>query len=79
MNVRNLILFNYPTVNFRCKIDDFREKLLEKGYVVVLDDKEVFVGILSLSDVVRNPKKDLMYCFLVHDKNYNQLLINHIC
>ena len=62
MEIEKYILNSYPTVNPFTATILLEEKLLEKGYVVVIDEENKFHGILTTCDLIKRPHKLIIDC-----------------
>lgn len=62
MEIKNYISKLYPTVRPFDGVNSIEEKLLEKEYLVVIDDDEKFHGILTPFDLIKRPHKIVIDC-----------------
>jgi len=62
MEIEKYILNSYATVNPFTATILLEEKLLEKGYVVVIDEENEFHGILTTCDLIKRPHKLVIDC-----------------
>ncbi len=63
MEIKNYILKLYPTVHPFDGVNSIEEKLLEKGYLVVIDDNK-FQGVLTPYDLIKHPHKIVIDCLI---------------
>ena len=62
MKINNHILNSYITVNPFTATNSIEGELLEKGYVVVIDDDNEFQGVLTTCDLIKSPHKLVIDC-----------------
>nr|WP_321354066.1 histidine kinase dimerization/phospho-acceptor domain-containing protein [uncultured Draconibacterium sp.] len=62
MNIENYISDTYPTVAPFEGTNSIRSKLLEQCYLVVIDDKKEYCGILTPNDLIERPHKLVIDC-----------------
>lgn len=62
MEIKKYIYDSYTIVNPFTAINSIEEELLEKGYVVVIDDINKFQGILTTCDLIKKPHKLVVDC-----------------
>ncbi len=62
MKIEKHILNSYPTVNPFTATISLEEKILEKGYVVIIDDNNKFQGVLTTCDLIKRPHKLVIDC-----------------
>lgn len=62
MNTRAFVSNSYPTVNMYTAVNSIEDKILESGYLVVVDDNNEFKGILTTLDLIKRPHKLVIDC-----------------
>lgn len=62
MKIEDCILLTYPTVKPGESIKSIENRLKEKDYLVVKDEKNKFYGILTPSDILTRPGKLVIDC-----------------
>jgi len=62
MEIEKHILNSYPAVNPFTATISLEEKILEKGYVVIIDDNNKFQGVLTTCDLIKRPHKLVIDC-----------------
>ena len=67
MEIETLISLDYPSVNPYEGINRIGEQLLEKQYLAVIDEDNLFYGVLTPSDVLKRPHNLVVDCLTKKD------------
>lgn len=70
MEMEKYILNSYPTVDPFTATISIENKILEKGYVVIIDDNNKFKGILTTGDLIKRPHKLVIDCLTEKENLY---------
>lgn len=62
MKIDECISLDFPTVDLYAGINSIQSLLLERQYLVVIDDLKKFKGILTPSDIIEHPHKIVIDC-----------------
>jgi len=62
MKINNYILKTYNTINAYSGTNSLSDEFYEKGYVVVTDENNNFIGILNPVDLIKKPHKLIIDC-----------------
>ena len=67
MEINSLVSFDYPSVSPYEGINRIGEQLLEKQYLAVVDEDNLFYGVLTPSDVLKRPHNLVVDCLTKKD------------
>jgi len=62
MNIKDCLSDSYTTVHHEMGVSSIKSDLLNNQYLVVVDDNEDYVGILSISDLIKRPHNLVIDC-----------------
>lgn len=68
MFVKNYLSENYPVTEPYCGINSIENRLIESGYLVIMDEENGFIGILTPVDLIQRPHKLVIDCFTEKDR-----------
>lgn len=78
MTIKNFVIKNYPTAKYSKGLNSIKNILIQHEYVVVVDEKNNYLGVITPLDLIIRPNKILADCLTEKEFLDTNMTINYV-